>query len=314
MLFFILPILVWVTSCKDASFELIIEYQKSLKDIPSASGILHLKDYSLIIGDNSPFLFKLDSKFQIDRKITIFPWSSDSLIPKGIKPDFEALTLVSNNNKTEIFVFGSGSKSPSRDLLVRLYGDSIFVIQRYSLGKFYKHLKSKKSFKNIELNIEAAAATQDKLFLFNREGNLVLEFELSDFLKMLENPYLKMPSPKFYKIKLPKLQNVQASFSGATVIAENNTIIFTASVENNSNPIADGEILGSFIGIIPIEKLKDGFIPYCKVIDKKSGTDNLKIESVDVVNDLNVNKIEVFLVSDSDGGTSEIIKAHLLLN
>lgn len=107
---------------------------------------------------------------------------------------------------------------------------------------------------------------------------------------------------------------MQAKFSGASFMPYENKIIFTASIENNVNPVADGEIFGSYIGIIHTEELKDNYQPECVILADKNQHLKIKVESVEILTKHNAGKSKLLLVTDSDGGDSEIIKVRLKRN
>ncbi|MEO6346856.1 MAG: hypothetical protein ABIO60_03010 [Aquaticitalea sp.] len=82
---------------------------------------------------------------------------------------------------------------------------------------------------------------------------------------------------------------------------------FTASLENTPNTDDDGEILGSNIGIINLENLKDGYQPQCIQIETNSQPITIKVESVEVIKVIGPKELKLVLVTDSDGGDSELI-------
>ncbi len=150
-----------------------IHHQQALLSIPSASGVVKHKKSYYIIGDDSPYLHQLNRDFQTVAK---YPLQEIKNLPetgrieKRVKPDFETLELV---NENEIIAFGSGSKSPERDHLLRInIGDSVSVKQN-NLREFYRKLRNSTPLKNKELNIEAVAFYSGWLYLFNRGKNVI---------------------------------------------------------------------------------------------------------------------------------------------
>ncbi len=119
-----------------------------------------------------------------------------------------------------------------------------------------------------------------------------------------------MPTPKIKQYHLPEINGIEAGFSGATRFIKKPAIIFTASVENTENAYDDGEILGSFIGMIDIEndKLSDS-IQYTLI---PALQEPLKIESVTVDGKSSQNHLKVILVTDSDGGKSKALSCELI--
>ena len=86
-------------------------------------------------------------------------------------------------------------------------------------------------------------------------------------------------------------------------------IIFTASVENTDNAYDDGEILGSFIGIIDLSNNEiSSLFDFCMVPQDKS---KLKIESVAIDDENSIGNTTLILIADDDQGSSTLIKSNL---
>lgn len=277
-----------------------------LVEIPSASGIEKFRDHFFIIGDNSPWYFETNENFEVVRKYPISPLPfPDSIIPKKKKKDLEAMTLIVENNDTSLLIFGSGSKYP-----LRYYGKKIDMLTHkaieYDFTAFYRDLMEEAKLSEDELNIEAAAVLNEKLYLFNRGVNKIIVVKLTSFLKFLngEKEKLKM---KAYPVDLPEIDGLPAGFSGATADEKNNKIIFTASVENTDNTYDDGAVLGSFIGVLDVEEIHPHIKPDCRLIQENNKTQHLKVESI-VINKYLDKGTSYYLVTDSDGLESELLE------
>jgi len=278
-----------------------------LKGIPSGSGIAISKGKYYVVGDDSPYLFVLDTTFELVEKI---PLQDTTLlvgnrIPKPLKADYEALEMIS---ESELVVFGSGSKSPQRDVFIRVLLTDTPTIETYNLTTFYHHLKGLEVFAGSELNIEAVAFNNEVLYLFNRNKNIVLSFIYNEFLSYLNGDSI-LPAIEARHITLPTIKGIEAGFSGAAILKNENKILFIASVEDTNNAYDDGEILGSLIGIIDIaNRFSKGVLEHCVVpkMDKE-----LKVESIIVVKETNADKAEIVLITDNDKGTSLILKGVL---
>lgn len=283
--------------------------QSVLKEVPSASGLEIYNNKYYLVGDNSPFLFVLNEQMELAQKIVINSAQSE-VIEKKQKPDFEAMTMIETKIQDEILIFGSGSKAIQRDGLVRvILGDTIQV-QHFSLSKLYAKIKKVGSIDSDSLNIEAATADRKNLYLFNRGKNRIIVFKLKEFLSYI-NGVKHIPEPKIYKIRLPKLHKIKAGLSGASIIANQKKIILTASVENTTNTYDDGEILGSFVGVIPIKKLsKKKYVKFVLITENKKPI-KIKVESVAVTGTDDNGNIYLKMVTDSDGKESEFIEAVL---
>ena len=98
-----------------------------------------------------------------------------------------------------------------------------------------------------ELNIEATAFSDNSIFLFNRKKNIIFKFIYKEFLAHLKGEPA-FPKVEISQFSLPKINGIEAGFSGATAMKLAPKIVFTASVEATSYAYNDGAILGSFVG------------------------------------------------------------------
>ena len=278
-----------------------------LENLPSGSGLQKAGATYYIVGDDAPFLFCLDSSFKVTFKIPLLdtPLFSAGRIQKSEKPDFEAMEWVGKN---ELVIFGSGSKSPQRDLFIRVLLEDSHRVERHSLTPFYKQLKSLPAFQNSELNIEAVAHHNNQLFLFNRKPALLVRFNYSTFLNYLKGI---APLPELYvtPFSLPKIGGVEAGFSGATILPADSKIIFTATAEATQNAYDDGEIMGSLVGLIDLQNGEPARTFTYTLIPSTGAA--LKVESVTVAEAFAGRKAQLVFVTDDDRGNSVILKGLL---
>jgi hypothetical protein len=290
-----------------------IENRLIIPELLSLSGVEIIGKDIFVTGDNLPNLYKINEKGKILKSFTLIPKTEfeGGLMPKHLKPDFEGMCKVKFESGYFLLIFGSGSKSPQRDVLFVVNPEDKMDVKKHSLFDFYSHLRIQGNISSADLNIEAALYYEGKILLFNRGNNFIIEFTLEDLFQHLENKNSFTtggsnynPVFKFYQIFLPVLKNIPAGFSGADIFEDR--IIFTASVENTFNWVDDGEVLGSYLGFISLKNLKDKYTPPCKLIEENGEILKLKIESV-AIKKVSPNGTELILVSDSDGGNSEII-------
>lgn len=283
--------------------------REELKNVPSASGITKVGNSFYVIGDNSPMLFKLNERYEIEEEIRLIP-DSEPIMPKKIKEDFEAIETIVWNNQKQILVFGSGSKSPQRDVLYRYFLEDTTRFEKHNLTEFYNHLIDNTILDKKSINIEGVAVSGNQMILLNRDKNLVMVLELDGFMKYITKGGA-LPNLKTYQIKLPKLKEMQAEFSGAVFLPKEQKICFTASVENKDNTIDDGAIFGSYVGILDLNKLADNYEPTCILIKQNGETPRIKVESVEVLYYRKNKSATLVLVTDSDGGISEVLEAEI---
>ena len=282
--------------------------RKSLPEIPSASGIEVVGDSMYVMSDDSPWLFKLNKKLEIIEKLQVADILSavGGKIPKGQKQDLEAMASFEG----DLLLFGSGSKSPQRDVLIMIKTET-HETKKHSLTQFYDSLCQSADFKRDDLNIEAAAIVEHTLYLFNRGKNRIFRFNVQQFFAHVEND-APLPLAEICRVTLPALNGLEAGFSGATTAPNSKYIVFTASVENTPNWIDDGEILGSFVGLFPLGEFKESFVPDCiAVTDSERHVLKIKVESVAVQEISSPGIIHLLMVTDTDGDSSELIEAEL---
>jgi hypothetical protein len=282
-----------------------IEKRLIVPELPSLSGVEMIGKDIFVIGDNLPNLYKINEKGKLLKSFSLIPKTEfeGGLMPKHLKPDFEGMCKAKFESGYYLLIFGSGSKSPQRDVLFVINPEDKTQVKKHSLFDFYSSLRMQGNISSADLNIEAALYYEEKILLFNRGNNFIIEFTLEDLFQHLENKSYT-PLFKFYQLFLPVLKNIPAGFSGADIFEDR--IIFTASVENTFNWVDDGEVLGSYLGFISLKNLKDKYTPPCQLIEENGEILKLKIESV-AIKKVSANGTELILVSDSDGEKSELI-------
>jgi hypothetical protein len=204
-----------------------------IKGIGSASGLIYYQNVLFIISDNSTFLYQ----YIIDKKLVLkFPLvdNPQENIPKKNKLDLEALTHFGN----QIFIFGSGSTAQRNTMFsLNLENDAL---QKNDLSVLYEFLKKLASLNEDELNIEGAICANKTMLLFQRgngKNNKNGVFIIPDNAKL---------SKHYVAIKLPKIKNVEVSFTDAILVE--NFIYFLGTAEDTDSTYEDGEVIGSVIG------------------------------------------------------------------
>lgn len=272
---------------------------ETLEGIPSASGSEEVDQKVYIIGDDSPWLFEVDKMNKIIDKIALLDSSflEYDKIPKKMKPDFESMVLIDHS----LFVFGSGSKKNRATLkVIDLQSKEV---KTYSLKDFYDTIMILEDIKRKQFNIEGVAVTNSQLFLANRGNNALYEYSLEDFKKfILEST---VPTPKIRYYKLPSIESIESTFSGLDYDEKKNQLIFTSSVEDTTDAINDGAILGSFIGAINLNELDHSNLK-ASVFKKDEKVVPIKAESVSV---MGLGKYKV--VTDSDGNGSKVLNVEM---
>lgn len=277
-----------------------------IDDFPSGSGLASKGEKLYAIGDDSPFLYVINSDFQVENKISLLEVPTEDFkgnrIKKKKKADFETLEMISEN---ELIAFGSGSKSPQRDVFVRVFLSEPTKTEKYSISDFYTHLKELPSLKDSELNIEATAFSNGFLYLCNRANNSIIKIDYHEFISYLKTGNL--PKIEMNQVSLPKIEGIEAGFSGATFF-ENSKILFTASVEATDDAYNDGEIIGSLAGIIDISDFQKAKVTHYNFIPSENP---IKVESVTILPSKSTHNTDVVFITDDDNGNTKLIKAVL---
>jgi hypothetical protein len=284
-----------------------------LDRLPSCSALERVDDCYFVVGDDSADLIRLDLQWELAGVTSLFDrdGSRGERIAKASKPDLEAMCCVGWMGKRELLCFGSGSKSPARDVCFRVdvtNPRSPQNVRAVSLTTLYDALRADPRVVGARtLNLEAAAAGRDTILLFQRGNisgiNAVLEFRAKDFLEYLENPSIHPPAPRIETYPLPELQNRRAGFSAAS--ASGDGILFAASVEDTDNEIDDGPTLGSFVGYI-----ESGELLWICTVEQGDSVSPVKIEGISVV-EARDNCLRLFALTDSDDGVSERLEIEI---
>ena len=265
------------------------------------------------------------TKYMTSKLITFTPDTNihsaiDTLVnnrtPWNIKADFESMADFTYNGQNYLLVLSSGSMVTTRDtaFLVQM-GDSMTFVKK-NVRNLYNEIKLTVGIPDSnEINIECLAISNENVYMFHR-GNVFENFILEIKLPALMN-YLKddggIPETKVYYFILPEHDGIPSGFSGACMLPDNSAILYTASLEDTKSELYDGEILGSFIGYIPIDKLEKGTSVATLLMDKNKQVINKKLESI-VIRSIKDNKFIALSVSDNDDGSSDIFELHVYLN
>ena len=262
------------------NFELIFQY--TILGIGATSGLLLLDNSLFLISDNSSFLYEYQISTNNLLKIKLLEDSQEN-IPKKDKLDFE--TITQKNNK--LYIFGSGSTQKREERFS--YNLKSQKVKQKSISNLYAKLKFQTGITDDELNIEGGFYHQKKLYLFQRGNGANSQNGI--FIIDQNNAI------EFITIKLPEIQNIQATFTDAILVG--NKIYFLAAAENTTSTYNDGEILGSFFGSISLANLE---LQFCNQISEVN-----KFEGITFMNET-ATEINFLLCEDND---SEILKSDI---
>jgi hypothetical protein len=313
----------------DKKSEMIAVIEKSLHydTLPSASGLEMLGDHYYVIGDDSPYLYRLDRAYKIESQVAIFDTVGfgNGRIAKAEKPDLEGMALFQYQGKPYLLMMGSGSAPARRGgFLYNICGDSICAegaaqagARTVNLDELYRQLEKPEIIGDGLLNIEGVAAGQGMLYLLQRavgQGrNVLITYKLSEFIPyLLSENKAALPQPSFHFFSLPELNSLQAGFSGAFVFDDK--LFFTASLEDTGDAINDGAVLGSYVGFIPFADLDTSGqlqVPATLITQSDGKPYTGKAESLVVKQRMGKGRYRLVVVSDDDKGGSELLEVTL---
>lgn len=289
--------------------------KKYFPGLSSASGISMHKGLLYVVGDDVPWLFTLDTSMNIHSIIQLSSVDTlnDGRTPKELKADFEAMEAISLGHEDYLLIISSGSMEGSRDTSI-LWNTGQGAWVKKNLRPIYNNIKTHAGIHDErEINIEAVAANEEDIFLFHRgnvSGNLIAVMEKEAFLNYILGTTQALPELHLFRFELPVLGGLSAGFSGACYLAEYDALLFTASLENTGNEVDDGEIMGSYIGLIPLSGLKYG--AYVADLLKAHGTIlPKKLESITLQHPIGQKQFVVFSSCDNDDGSSDIFQIKI---
>lgn len=216
--------------------------------IGSASGLFYQNNSLYIIGDNSGFLYEYhtDSK-QLDKHALVANPTANT--PKQDKADFEAMAHFGDT----LYIFGSGSTA-KRTKMVEFNLSTKTKTKTNDLVDLYAVIQNFSQIQPEDFNVEGAIFEGENWYLFNRGNGISNKNAVFTIhAKNLGEEFALVAT----NYKLPKIKGIRSSFTDAVLVGDK--IYFLATVENSKSTYEDGEVLGSFVGRMDLEKMKIDF-------------------------------------------------------
>ena len=296
-----------------------IRSETALPNLPSASGIEVVDDTAYVIGDDAPYLYQLDAKhLTATGRIQLLPPTEmvNGRLPKPTKPDLECLAhLVWPGQGPGLLLLGSGSlPTRERGWWVPLAAPAAGQPEPLNLQPFYSllrpHLPSG-TVLNLEAATVAATGSGPVLLLFQRGIGVgataqVFQLPLEPTLAYLRGARPLVPPVRVRAFELPSIGGKLAGFSGASAFGSR--VFVAASVEDTLDPVLDGAVLGSFVGLLDIESGRVDFAPLAWADGRPFAG---KVEGVAVRRKLGETHWEALLVTDDDAGGSTALLVEL---
>lgn len=213
--------------------------------VNAASGIYQEDNQVYIISDNSPYLYHYDIKSTKTNKVLLDSSSRAEIVKKKDKLDLEAICSVGD----ELVIVGSGSRSNRENAF--LYHKKTGKVQKQSLTPLYNALRKASGLDYQDFNIEGVAFKQGLWYFMNRGNgpknkNLVFSFKGDRNLQIVPQ------NIEVHSFDLPMVQGCVSGFSDAVLVDDK--LYYVATAEDEASTYLDGEVKGSFMGYIDLNK------------------------------------------------------------
>jgi len=288
-------------------------HNQHVNTISSASVIERIHNKLLVAGDDSNYIFILNTEFQLLYQIAIanFTTNENNRIDKNIKHDIEAGFLFENNRQIYLCLLGSGSRSNRTHAYILLIDEHINYYFTLDFSKLYDAILLQLPKYN-ELNIEGAAIVNNDLILVQRgnlkQNNFIIIFHNFNVEILLNKDIEPLSRLHFNVIEITPLyiNGAIAGITGVSFIKEKNWLLFTAAAEYTMDVYRDGVIAGAQLFYIDMN-ITDLATWQLQPIDYLF---EYKIESIcyQIINE----EIILFLVADNDNGSSHFYKMKLI--
>lgn len=307
-----------LSSCNSSTehqFELKVLEHIYYEKLSSASGVSISDGKIFLIGDDIPWLVQVNKDLSIGNMMSLSGIDSivDGRTPYELKADYECMETFEDDGFSKTLVLSSGSKINARDTAILILKNTSPKIIKRNIRPVFEEIKKRANTGDEEINIEGLAVGNEKVFLFHRgniSGNFIAVLDKKDFLHFIETGHSHHPSIDIFPFELPSYNDVQSGFSGACLLPDVSGILFTASMEDTKSVTADGIVLGSYIGLIPINKLSQGTF-YATLLENEGEILAKKLEGI-TIKEINGREMEIISVCDNDDGSSDLFIIQLL--
>jgi hypothetical protein len=279
---------------------------KELPTFPAGTGIEFFDGKVYIIGDDATNILVKSKKWKLEKKIHLFEPASHK-IPRLIKSDLEATTVVQSGKKSKLLMLGSGSREQYRNKAVLLDFESSET-EEFDLNIFYRRLKTC-GIGN--LRIEGAATVEDNILLSNRSD----KENFSNYVIVTSNEFWKNQDKAEIQLLQIVFEQPEGSFagvSGLTYSPTNDWLLFTTS---GLEPLDNGKIGDSYLGIIENAARKIGRkkLKVNSLINLPEAVESFKgnrVESLCIQRDRERN-LKLHLLSGNEAGKGCLFKIRL---
>ena len=281
--------------------------------IPSGSGITGYQNGFLTIGDDTPWLYYLDSTGTLTDSLRLS--YVEGYVPgvrmgSSFKPDFECITRL---NEKIVLVMGSGSYNQGRDTAYLVNGEERRILAKKSLSPLFERFAEMAGIDDVrKINIEGAVVAKHNIYFFNRGDlsgkSLIFKSDLSEFIAYFTSDD-QINVSAMYPLTPYSDDYGPSTFSACIYIPQRDVFVFTSTLEEGSRMdsngvVIDGDIKGSFLGRISLDELNDSLVG-AHPITEDGVISPIKLEGIWLYKVLSDSLFRFIGVSDPDNGGTE---------
>ena len=296
------------------------------KQIPlsSGSGITGFKYGFLVVGDDTPWMYYMDSTGVITDSLRLSHedgYVPGVRMPGMLKPDFESITRL---NKNIVLVLSSGSSNIARDTAYMVNAVDKIILAKRSLGELYEMMADSAGLEDRHtLNIEGSTVAAGELYLFNRGDfsgmNMIYKFSVADFIAYVGGKTDSLPKFVLHKIDLRGSDDDGMTFSAAYYIEKYKIFVFSVTIESGAVLDDEGMVSDGIIGGTAIGFIKPGDIGKEKKVAVNPITKNgkplvIKLEGFWPLRQIDGRTVAFYGVSDPDDGTTVLYTFNIQFN
>lgn len=246
--------------------ESLVYAARQFADLPlhvrAASGLVWLDEQLAIIQDDNHFV-SLRAKNGGLCAVPLPPGADgrrrfeDALSNKRHKHDLEAITVLPIAGQPTLVAFGSGA-TPTREKIVLIEPQRPEHVALLEATAFYQGMRSALGGAALQLNIEGATPHASHMLLFHRStsrttgcATAFIAFALDSVVAWLEAKGSgAAPAPRAVTFcDLGNVEGVPYGFTDASSL-DAERCLFLAAAEDTSDPVNDGRILGTRVGLL----------------------------------------------------------------
>lgn len=208
----------------------------------AASGLVYEHKQLYLVSDDQAIVYHYDFKNHRQNEINLLPQSTSKTMDKKDKFDFESVVLYEN----KLYCLGSGSKANRNALwIVDLASKHA---EMFDLSSIYLDLRTRFAIAEKDFNIEGFIYHDGYTYLLNRGNGNNQRNAIFKFKGLPQDTNLSQVT--FIEVSLPLVDGHQTTFSDGIIV--DNQIIFTATIEVESDIQHDGLVKESIIGAIDL--------------------------------------------------------------